>query len=119
MDYDNIEKKDAKTLIILYKVIESDDGKLGFKDRIYRKMYCNVDITSKEEMCIYNYLSNEGYIKPKEDLRKDGIMVYYQAKDLDNRITEDGEILMKRLRKRLFSTVFMFLINTVKSLCTG
>ena len=40
MNYDNIEKKDAKTLIILYKVIESDDGKLCFKDRLYRKMYC-------------------------------------------------------------------------------
>lgn len=119
MNYDKIEKKDEKTLAILYRVIESGNGRLSFSEKLYRKLYCNIDITSKEEMCIYDYLSNEGYIKSKEELRKDGIMVYYQAKDLDNYLTDDGRILVRRLRKRLFTNVFLFLFKIVKNVCTG
>lgn len=50
-----------------------------------------------------------------KDLKKVGMRVYYQAKDLDNYVTNDGRILIRRLRKNLFLSVFCFIFNILKS----
>ena len=114
MIYEDIEKKDEKTLLILYKVIESNKGKLSFTDKIHCKLYCDIDMTSNEEIRIYDYLSDEGYIKPREDMKKVGMRVYYQSKDLDNYVTKDGFILISRIRKSLVSNVFVLIFKILK-----
>lgn len=114
MIYEDIEKKDEKTLLILYKVIESNKGKLSFTDKIHRKLYCDIDMTSNEEIRIYDYLSDEGYIKPREDMKKVGMKVYYQSKDLDNYVIKDGFILISRIRKSLVSNVFVLIFKILK-----
>lgn len=114
MIYEDIEKKDEKTLLILYKVIESNKEKLSFTDKIHRKLYCDIDMTSNEEIQIYDYLSDEGYIKPREDMKKVGMRAYYQSKDLDNYVTKDGFILISRIRKSLVSNVFVLIFKILK-----
>lgn len=116
MIYQDIEDKEKKTLHILYKVLEYSEVNLSWKDALYKKKYMNVDITKKEMSCIYEYLSNGGYIKAKEELKKVGCRVYYQLKDLDNYVTEDGFILIKRLRKKLASSILMLIIKNFKYL---
>lgn len=114
MIYQDIEDKEKKTLLILYKVLENSGVKLGWKDYLFRKNNNGVDITEKEKLYIYEYLSDEGYIKAKEDLKRVGCRVYYQEKDLDNYVTEDGFILIKRLRKKLVSNILVHLIKSLK-----
>lgn len=100
MIYQEIEDKEIKTMLILYEILINQRrlSKGEIKESI--KLSRDVDITEGERNCIMEYLLSEKYISTEEEIHFNGRMYTTSLKDLKKSVTDDGEILLKRLRMK-------------------